>query len=97
MDREYYTYIIASKKRGTLYVGSTNNLSRRIWEHKHEINEGFSKGYNIKKLVYYESFLVYAQAAQREKRLKRWLRAWKIELIESSNPNWKDLYGTLCG
>ena len=88
----YYVYIIASKKNGTLYVGVTNNLLRRIYEHKNKLVEGFTKKYNIDKLVYFEETTDVFSAITREKRLKSWKRGWKIELIESSNKEWRDLY-----
>lgn len=88
----YYVYILASKKNGTLYTGVTNNLLRRVYEHKHKLTKGFTSKYDVNKLVYYvETDNIY-WAIQREKQIKRWLRKWKIELIEESNPDWKDLY-----
>ncbi len=90
--KDYYVYILASKKNGTLYIGVTNDLIRRIYEHKNNIVEGFTKKYNIHELVYYEKTNDSYSAIQREKRMKKWNRQWKIELIEKSNPQWKDLY-----
>jgi putative endonuclease len=87
---EYYVYIMASAGR-TLYVGVTNDLQRRVWEHKQKLHEGFTKKYNVDKLVYCESTPDIASAVLREKRLKRWHRQWKMELIEKVNPEWKDL------
>lgn len=95
MRRQYYVYILASKPNGTLYIGMTNNLSRRTWEHRQDLVEGFTKRYNVHRLVYCESFARPRDAIQREKRLKQWNRAWKIQLIESVNPGWEDLYETL--
>jgi putative endonuclease len=89
--KQYYTYIMASKKNGTLYIGVTNNLIRRMYEHKEGINEGFTKRYNIKKLVYYETSTDIIEAIKREKALKKWNREWKIRLIEKTNPDWNDL------
>ena len=89
---EYYVYILASRKRGTLYIGVTGNLAKRIWEHKQNIVEGFTKKYSIHTLVYYESYPDILLAIEREKKLKKWNRAWKVELIEKANPLWKDLY-----
>ncbi|MDQ7818204.1 MAG: GIY-YIG nuclease family protein [Melioribacteraceae bacterium] len=89
---QYYVYILASKKNSTLYIGVTNNLKRRIYEHKKGLKEGFTKKYNVKTLVYYEIINNINLAIQREKRLKKWLRKWKIELITKFNPEWKDLY-----
>ena len=88
---QYFVYIIASKKNGTLYIGVTNNLQRRIYEHKNELIDGFTKKYKIKTLVYYEIHTEIEEAIKREKALKKWNRAWKINLIEKSNPNWNDL------
>ena len=92
---EYYVYILASKRNGTLYIGMTNNLSRRVWEHKQGLVEGFTKKYGVHRLVYSECFPSPREAIQREKRLKKWDRAWKIQLIESVNPDWSDLSETL--
>ena len=92
MDKLYYVYILASKKNGTLYIGITSNLIRRIWEHKNKVVEGFTSKYNVDKLVYYEIFGDPENAIKREKRLKYYKRKWKIDLIEKSNPEWKDLY-----
>ena len=91
----YFVYILASKKNGTLYIGMTNNLLRRIAEHKNNIFPGFTQRYNVHSLVYYEIFEDPYHAIQREKRLKKWNRKWKIQLIEEKNPEWKDLYDTL--
>ncbi len=95
MSRQYYIYILASKPNGTLYIGMTNNLGRRVWEHRQGLVEGFRKRYSVHRLVYCESFARPRDAIQREKRLKKWNRAWKIQLIESANPDWNDLYETL--
>ncbi|MCX7343146.1 MAG: GIY-YIG nuclease family protein [Proteobacteria bacterium] len=88
----YYVYILANKRNGTLYVGSTNDLIKRTWQHKQKLQEGFTARYDVDKLVYFEQFEDAANMAQREKRLKEWKRDWKIELIEKLNPEWKDLY-----
>jgi putative endonuclease len=93
----YYVYIIASKRNGTLYIGVTNDLIRRIAEHKNGRVEGFSKRYKINQLVYYEESADIASAIVREKRLKKWKRAWKLRLIEEENPGWRDLYQDLIG
>ncbi len=95
MRRRYYVYILASKRNGTLYIGVTNNVARRVWEHRRGLVEGFTKTYDVHRLVYWESFARPIDAIQREKRLKKWNRAWKIQLIESANPEWKDLYETV--
>jgi len=86
---------MANKKNGVLYVGVTNNLLRRIYEHKNGLVEGFTKKYNVKMLVYFEVHNDIHQAITREKRLKGWNRQWKINLIEQDNPEWKDLYNDL--
>ncbi len=88
--KEYCVYIITNKSK-TLYIGMTNNLVRRIYEHKNKIIEGFSKKYNLTKLVYYEQCTDVREAIKREKQLKNWHRKWKINLIESVNPKWEDL------
>ena len=88
----YYVYIITNKKHGTLYIGVTNNLVRRIWQHKEGKIEGFSAKYNLKKLIYYEEHNEIYDAITREKQIKKWKRDWKIRLIEEINPDWNDLY-----
>ncbi len=92
MQKEYYVYILASKKRGTLYVGVTNDLKRRVYEHEEGMIDGFTKQYNVHQLVYFEQTGDINSAIAREKRIKKWNREWKIELIESMNSDWKDLY-----
>jgi len=87
-----YIYILTSKKNGTLYIGVTNHLIRRVYEHKNNLTEGFTKKYRIHKLVYYEETLNVRIAIYREKCMKKWKRPWKIELIEKENPQWKNLY-----
>ena len=86
-----YVYILASKKNGTLYIGVTSNLVKRVYEHKNNLVEGFTKKYHVHTLVYYEVFEDIEEAIKWEKRLKKWNRKWKIELIEKKNPNWDDL------
>ncbi|ROH85339.1 GIY-YIG nuclease family protein [Pseudomethylobacillus aquaticus] len=88
-------YILASKLNGTLYVGVTSDLMRRIWAHKHDLIDGFSKKYAVHDLVWYEQHQEMRTAIQREKHIKSWKRAWKIELIEQLNPAWSDLYNDL--
>ena len=90
MTRQYYVYILTNKS-GTLYVGVTNNLERRVFDHKNHLVEGFTKKYNITKLIYYEATEDINAAITREKQIKGWLRKKKIALIESVNPEWKDL------
>jgi len=90
-SNQYYVYILASKRNGTLYIGVTSNLVERVYEHKNNIIDGFTKKYNIHKLVYYEITDDIESAIRREKQLKKWNRKWKINLIENSNPEWIDL------
>ena len=90
--KNMYVYIITNHRNGTLYIGVTNNLSRRMYEHKNKLIEGFSHKYGLSKLVYYEYFDSEEKAILREKQLKRYNRNWKKDLIESFNPDWKDLY-----
>ena len=95
MKRHFYVYILASGKHGTLYIGVTNDLIRRVYEHREKLVPGFTKEYDVVKLVYYEVFDDPESAILREKRLKRWRRDWKVELIERDNPSWDDLYSEL--
>ena len=85
-------YILANERRGTLYTGVTSNLLRRIWQHKNDSAESFTKRYGVHTLVWYESHETMESAIAREKSIKRWRRAWKLELIEKGNPTWRDLY-----
>jgi putative endonuclease len=94
-ERSYWVYILASRIGGTLYVGVTNNLVRRVYEHKMGLAEGFTKKYKVHRLVYFEQYSDIENAIVREKRLKKWNRAWKIKLIEELNPNWDDLYPSI--
>jgi putative endonuclease len=89
---KYYVYILASERNGTLYVGITNDLARRAYEHKSDFVEGFTKKYGVHRLVYYEQYEDIEPAILREKRLKVWKRKWKMELIERKNLEWRDLY-----
>lgn len=91
----YWVYILASRPRGTLYVGVTNDLLRRVTEHRDGLVEGFTRDYDIKMLVYFEPHDSVTEAIAREKRIKRWARAWKIDLIRSKNPDWRDLFENL--
>ena len=91
----FWVYILANKRNGTLYIGTTNDLVRRVYEHKNDIREGFTKDYQVHRLVYYEGTPYHAAAIKREKQMKAWKRKWKIELIEKMNPDWKDLYDDL--
>jgi putative endonuclease len=94
-EKIYFVYILASDKNATLYVGITNDLQRRILEHKENKIKGFTEKYKVHNLVYYEEFGNVDEAIQREKRIKNWNRAWKLELIEKENSNWEDLYPKL--
>jgi putative endonuclease len=95
--RSFYVYILASRIGGTLYIGVTNDLVRRVAEHNSKIAESFTKRHDVVRLVYFESFDGIEQAIHREKRLKKWTRAWKVQLIEGENPNWDDLYPGIAG
>jgi len=88
---QYFVYILASKKNSVLYIGVTNDLERRLKEHKNKTVKGFTSRYNVDKLVYFEKFSDINEAIKREKRLKKWNRQWKIDLIEKENAEWKDL------
>jgi putative endonuclease len=93
----YYVYILASQRNGTLYVGVTSDLAGRTWEHKNDLVEGFTKKYGVHILVWYELHDDIHAAIAREKRLKKWNRAWKLKLIEKENSGWNDLYDRLIG
>lgn len=92
MSKQYFVYILASKKHGTLYTGITSDLVNRSFQHKNKLVDGFTKQHNIHLLVHYEIFSDPMNAIHREKCIKEWKRAWKIRLIEETNPDWKDLY-----
>jgi putative endonuclease len=92
IERYYWVYILASRLGGTLYTGVTNNLIRRVYEHRTVAVPGFAKKYRIHRLVYFEQHTDIEAAIHREKRLKKWKRSWKVRLIEELNPNWDDLY-----
>ena len=91
----FFVYILASKPNGTLYVGVTNNLARRLLEHKAKLLPGFTRRYEVDQLVYFEAFETILEARAREHSLKHWRRAWKVALIEKLNPDWSDLTGQL--
>ncbi len=95
MNKLSYVYILASTRNGTLYIGVTSNLIKRVWEHKNKCVSGFTNKYDINKLVYYEQHEDISEAITREKILKKWLRKWKLELIEKDNPEWIDLYESI--
>ncbi len=90
-NHQYYVYILSNKKNGTLYIGMTNDLERRMYEHKNKIVDGFTKRYSLDKLMFYEIYQNVDNAIKREKQLKNWNRKWKIDLIEKRNSNWNDL------
>lgn len=96
MNKLPCVYLLASKRNGTLYVGVTSDLVKRIWEHKNHFVEGFTKQYGVDRLVWYEVHETMESAIWREKAVKEWQRAWKLKLIEDANPDWKDLYDTIC-
>ena len=95
MAKKYYIYILASKRNGALYVGFTSDIIKRVWQHKEKFIGGFTKRYGVDKLVYFEQFDDPELGIKREKRLKKYPRKWKLNLIEKNNPNWKDLYTKL--
>lgn len=95
MDKLSWVYILASQRNGTLYIGVTLDLIKRVWQHKQGGLQGFTCRYQVNKLVYYEQHHSIHEAIQREKHLKQWRRKWKLRLIEQSNPNWVDLYSSL--
>ncbi|MHB9021168.1 MAG: GIY-YIG nuclease family protein [Halothiobacillus sp.] len=90
-------YILASQRNGTLYIGVTSDLIKRIWEHKNNVVEGFTQKYNVHQLVYFEQHQEMLAAITREKQLKKWNRDWKLALIEKNNPDWRDLWGDIAG
>ena len=91
-QKTYFVYILASKQNGTLYTGTTSNLTARVWQHKNHVLDGFTQKYNIHTLVYFEEHASPNAAILREKQIKKWNRDWKIRLIEEKNPGWKDLW-----
>jgi putative endonuclease len=93
----YYVYILASRKDGATYVGITNDLVHRVYEHRQKAVPSFTSRYNITQLVRFEIYEDPVSAISREKELKKWKRGWKVQLIETENPQWLDLYGTICG
>ncbi len=93
--KDYYVYIMASERNGTLYIGVTSDLVKRVYEHKNKLVEGFTSKYKVHDLVYFEHTGDVLSAIAREKQLKKWNRKWKLELIEKANPTWKDLYSEI--
>jgi putative endonuclease len=97
MDTPSYVYILASQRYGTLYIGVTSDLVKRVWEHRNEFFSGFTRQYNVKTLVWYEAHPDIVAAIKREKQLKHWQRKWKIRLVSQGNPLWRDLYEDIAG
>jgi putative endonuclease len=95
MEKRSYVYILANRPYGTLYVGSTTDLLKRIWQHREGIFEGFTKQYRVIQLVWYETHTDIMEAARREKLIKRWNRDWKVNLVQKMNPGWRDLYADI--
>ena len=95
MEKVFWVYILARRKRGTLYVGLTSDIVRRAWEHRNHALPGYTARYGIDRLVWCEQHPEFASAVEREKKIKRWRRAWKYALIETENPDWRDLYEDL--
>lgn len=95
MNKQFYVYILASKRNGTLYTGITSDLVRRVWEHKQDLIKGFTNKYNVKTLVFFEVHSNPESAIIREKQIKKWKRDWKLDIIEKTNPMWKDLYADI--
>jgi putative endonuclease len=96
MEKLFAVYILASKRNGTLYIGVTSNLPKRIWEHRESVVDGFTTKYGVKTLVWYEVHDNAESAISREKQLKKWNRIWKLSLIEEKNPEWRDLFQEIC-
>ncbi|MFH1096389.1 MAG: GIY-YIG nuclease family protein [Candidatus Desantisbacteria bacterium] len=94
--KRFYIYILCSKRNGTLYIGVTSDIIKRIYEHKHNLMDGFTKKYTVHCLVWYEIHESAISAITREKQIKKWKRDWKLKLIEKDNPQWNDLYETIC-
>ncbi|MGO8987539.1 MAG: GIY-YIG nuclease family protein [bacterium] len=94
--KDFYVHILSNKRNGTLYVGVTSDLVKRVYEHKNNLIEGFTKKYSVHSLVWYETHDSAESAITREKQIKKWNRVWKLELIEQSDPGWNDLYETIC-
>ena len=97
MEKIYCVYMLASSRYGTLYTGVTSDLVKRAWQHREKLVDGFTKEYDVKKLVWYEIHEDVLLAITREKQIKKWNRAWKIRLIQEHNPRWDDLYGSVVG
>lgn len=96
MEKHFFVYMMASRKNGTLYIGMTSDLKKRVWEHKNNVLEGFTEKYDVHNLVWYEECQNAESAITREKQMKEWKRSWKVKRIEEINPVWKDLYDEIC-
>jgi putative endonuclease len=96
-EKQPAVYILASKRNGTLYIGVTSDLPKRVWAHRNNVVDGFSKRYDVHQLVYFELHVTMENAITREKQLKKWNRAWKLRLIEENNPEWNDLWPAIAG
>jgi putative endonuclease len=94
--KNFYVYMLCSKRNGTLYTGVTSDLVKRVYEHKNSLLDGFTKKYGVHRLVWYEAHDSAESAITKEKQIKKWKRAWKLKLIEQTNPEWIDLYGSIC-
>jgi len=96
-DKQFYVYLLASHKNGTIYVGVTSDLTGRVWQHKNKVTEGFTSKHDVTNLVWFELHESAESAIVREKQIKKWNRMWKTRLIEAANPDWLDLYGDIVG
>ena len=96
-EKQPAVYILASQRNGTLYIGVTSDLIKRLWEHRNNVVDGFSQKYNVHRVVYFEQHVTMENAISRERQLKKWNRAWKLRLIEEHNPEWKDLWPEIVG
>jgi putative endonuclease len=96
MDKLSYVYLMASGRYGTLYIGVTSNLIGRVWQHREELTDGFTRKYGVKYLVWFEQHIDIYAAITREKQIKKWRRDWKVELIQKHNPLWRDLFPDIC-
>lgn len=96
MEKRFFVYMLASRRRGVLYIGVSSDLTGRVWQHKQSLPGSFTHQYNVKSLVWFEECITAESAIAREKQLKKWMRSWKIRLIETMNPEWRDLYPDIC-
>ena len=96
MEKQFFVYMLASQKKGTVYIGVTSDLKKRIWEHKNNVVKGFTEKYDVHNLVWFEPHESAESAITKEKQMKEWKREWKVKRIEEMNPNWSDLYDRIC-